>query len=229
MHVYFRAMKNKKGRSSLCGRLRSVLFPVSVALSHYRQSVPVDVVLFTDVTLQDFWLLNFKQPFNHLLPSGPAYMQTHLALIWMRSTAHLHNTWPPTCWSSFKAHRKSNMRMIAVLFMRHQSEFVLLSCSSYPVQISLDAVVQDLCSQLGLCQLWPQKRRLHTHTLHTFLSAQIPAERTGTECYLISMKQRLHPEDIKGWRVFVLRHFSALLVLLCWWWQVNENNKTKIE
>jgi len=54
--------------------------------------------------------------------------------------------------------------------------YALASSCSYPVQVSLYAVVQDLCSQLGLCQLWPQKRRLHTHTLHTLLSAQIPAE-----------------------------------------------------
>lgn len=53
------------------------------------------------------------------------------------------------------------------------------SCS-YPVQVSLYAVVQDLCSQLGLCQLWPQERRLHTHTLHTLFSAQIPAESKET-------------------------------------------------
>lgn len=49
------------------------------------------------------------------------------------------------------------------------------------MQVSLDAVIQDLCSQLGFCQLWPQKRRLHTHTLHTLLSAQIPGRLRAAE------------------------------------------------
>lgn len=44
----------------------------------------------------------------------------------------------------------------------------------YPVQVSLYAIVQDLCSQLCFCQLWPQKWRLHANTLHTLLPAQIP-------------------------------------------------------
>ena len=50
------------------------------------------------------------------------------------------------------------------------------SSCPYPVQVSLYAVIQDLCSQLGLSKLRPQKRRLHTHTLHTLLSAQISAK-----------------------------------------------------
>lgn len=64
--------------------------------------------------------------------------------------------------------------------MRHTEFMSEHPSCSYPVQVSLYAVVQDLCSQLGLCQLWPQKRRLHTHTLHTLLSAQIPAESKET-------------------------------------------------
>lgn len=49
------------------------------------------------------------------------------------------------------------------------------------MQVSLDAVVQDLGGQLGLGQLRPQEGGLHTHTLHTLLPAQVPAQRqTGS-------------------------------------------------
>lgn len=47
----------------------------------------------------------------------------------------------------------------------------------HPVQVSLDTVVQDLGGQLGLGQLRPQEGGLHTHTLHTLLPAQVPAQR----------------------------------------------------
>lgn len=56
-------------------------------------------------------------------------------------------------------------------------EAVIVSFSVYPVWVHLYAVVQDLCSQLSLGELRAQKRRLHTNTLATLPSAQIPAKK----------------------------------------------------
>lgn len=70
----------------------------------------------------------------------------------------------------------------------------------HPVQVSLDAVVQDLGGQLGLGQLRPQEGGLHTHTLHTLLPAQVPAKRrTGSIVNARSLwfHKRSHSGSIK--------------------------------
>ena len=47
---------------------------------------------------------------------------------------------------------------------------------SHPVQLSLNAVVQDLGSQLGLSQLRAEERWLHSHTLETLPPPQVPGD-----------------------------------------------------
>lgn len=78
-----------------------------------------------------------------------------------------------------------------------------------PVQVSLYAIVQNLCSQLGLCQLWPQKRRLQTHTLHTLLPAQIPG------CLRAAEDMRHIPPTTIGERVNTSSELPCYLFIGC--------------
>lgn len=77
-----------------------------------------------------------------------------------------------------------NKQIVCVCVCTRVNASTWVFVASYPVEVSVDTVVEDLGGQLGVSELWPEERRLDNHTVRLPLPPQVPDEDQIKSCYL---------------------------------------------